>query len=234
MSVCRWRRPWRDPPLKEKPVPRGPPRRDLPRRKPPFFAYCIAKSPVRGPAPGNFSWGRRKFWGSGWTRFRNRPPGNFPCGRAACLTSAAWRARIEKCRWIDERRKVRRSPGMSKVGNQPRLSHFLPGKSHFLATCRYLSVLPPHKRGVPRPAPARRSAPLRLHLIRRATAGEVLARGGLEGTASPKEAAPPRSFPATHPPPGGRRPGKFSEEGGLEGGRLFQEVPFLQGLPLRN
>ena len=28
----------------------------------------------------------------------------------------------------------------------------------------------------------------------------------------------------------GRQRGKFSEEGGLEGGRLFQEVPSLQGL----
>ena len=69
----------------------------------------------------------------------------------------------------------------------------LSGKSLFIATCPNISHLS-CKGSSPAAARLAEHFPA-LFSHRRATAGEVLARGGLEGTASPKEAAPPRSSP---------------------------------------
>ena len=53
----RWRKPWRDPPLKERPVPPNLPRRDLPRRKAPIHAYGIAKYGMPGGLRRGISFG---------------------------------------------------------------------------------------------------------------------------------------------------------------------------------
>ena len=64
-----------------------------------------------------------------------------------------------------------------------------------------------------------------------ACAGEVLARGGLEGTASPKEAAPPRSFPCgIYLPPGAGGGWGRSRRRRLGGTGLSLRGGFLQGL----
>ena len=67
------------------------------------------------------------------------------------------------------------------------------GKSLCMAISSHLLRTSPKKTS---PAAARRRGTVIGNFLNgRAAAGEVLARGGLEGTASPKEAAPPRSSP---------------------------------------
>ncbi len=67
------------------------------------------------------------------------------------------------------------------------------GKSLCMAISSYLLRTSPKKTS---PAAARRRCTVIGDFLNgRTAAGEVLARGGLEGTASPKEAAPPRSSP---------------------------------------
>ena len=60
-KFCRRKRPWRDPPLKERPVPPSLPRRDLPQHGPPSMHTVLQIRYARGPAPGNFSCGRTAF-----------------------------------------------------------------------------------------------------------------------------------------------------------------------------
>ena len=59
---CRHLRPIRRS-LSEKPVPRAPPARPSPARAPRFSLTVLQIQYARGPAPGNFFWGRMNFWG---------------------------------------------------------------------------------------------------------------------------------------------------------------------------
>ena len=160
--------------------------------------------------------------------------GEIPLGRAACLTSAAWRARIEKRRWIDERRKAWRSPGMSKVGNQPRRTGFFAWQIAFPGDLPQSFCFPPPKGEFPGRRPPGGALLLRLPLTGGRWLGKFSQGEAWRGLPLRKRRPLQGLSLRPIPPPGGRWPGKFSEEGGLEGGRLFQEVPFLQGLPLRN
>ena len=91
------------------------------------------------------------------------------------------------------------------------------GKSLCMAICPYF-CLPPLEKGLPRLPPAGGALSFAFMPKRRAAAGEVLARGGLEGTASPKEAAPPRSFSSgIYLPPGRAAAGEGLGGGGPEG-----------------
>ena len=60
--------------LKERPVPPSLPRRDLPRHRPPIFAYCIANTLRPGPAPGNFFLGAVCFQICERARSHSNPP----------------------------------------------------------------------------------------------------------------------------------------------------------------
>ena len=154
---------------------------------PPLRRRALPPSlPLPGPFPGTgprFCIPYRKMrcvWGPA--------PGNFFWGWADNWQSAMNGSQADA---------LHTPPYYRKPGSQSRCPVSLSGKSLFLATCRYPSVLPPLKGEFPGRRPPGGALSLRLPLT------------------------------------GGRRLGKFSEEGGLEGGRLFQEVPFLQGLSLR-
>ena len=121
----------------------------------------------------------------------------------------------------------------SKTGQPMAAVRFsdMQGKSHWMAISPYF--LRTSQKRLPRLPPAGGALSFAFMPKRRAAAGEVLARGGLEGTASPKKAAPPRSFPCgIYLPPGAGGGWGRSRRRRLGGTGLSLRGGFLQGLLL--